>query len=60
MVAQVLIHTQWGVPVTIVLSGSVGFFTLVRLAMMSNLGGAAGRLASIAGRLKIKIGMRNE
>ncbi|MFI3135413.1 MAG: oligosaccharide flippase family protein [Methylococcaceae bacterium] len=55
MVAQVSIHTQWGIPVTIVLSASVGCFTLARLAMMSDLGGAAGRLASITGWLKMRI-----
>lgn len=52
------IHTKWGIPAAIVLSASFGCYTLARLVIMSNLGAAVGRLASMSGRLKI--GMKNE
>jgi len=59
-VMQLSIHTTWGIPVAIVLSASFSCFTLARLVMMSNLGGASGRLVKMARRLAIKIGVKSD
>jgi len=60
VVLQLSIHTKWGILATIVLSASFACFTLFRLMMMSNLGGAAGKLASIMVSLKMKVGIKND
>lgn len=45
-VLQVSLHTQWGVPVTLFISGSFAFFTLVRLVKMTDVGGPVAKLIS--------------
>jgi PST family polysaccharide transporter len=54
IVMQLSVRTKWGIPAAIVLSACFACFTLFRLVMMSNLGGAAGKLAAIVTRLKIR------
>jgi len=59
-VMQLSTYSKWGIPVAIVLSAIFGCFTLARLVMMGNLNRSAGRIDSMAMRLKIKAGAKNE
>lgn len=59
VIMQLSVHTKWGMPVAIVLASGFGCYTLVRLVMMGNLGGAVGRLISIVARFSMKNGTLN-
>ncbi|MBC7488671.1 MAG: oligosaccharide flippase family protein [Glaciimonas sp.] len=50
----------WGAVVAVVLTLVFCFYTLVRLAHMSNVGGLVGRIAAMARQIRIKIGLKHE
>jgi O-antigen/teichoic acid export membrane protein len=52
-------HTKYGIPAAIILSAGFGCYSLTQLVMMSNLGGSVGKIAAMAERFKVKIGMKN-
>lgn len=58
VVMQLSIHTKWGILAAILFSVGFGCFTIFRLVVMSNLGAETGRLALMAGRLKMKRGLK--
>lgn len=53
-------HYWWGPIVAIVLTLAFGFYTLVRLAHMSNVGGPVGRIAAMGQQFAEKIGMTSD
>lgn len=59
LVALLSARYWWGAVVTIGLSLAFGFYTLIRLAHMSNVGGAVGRVAAFGQRLAKIIGVSN-
>jgi len=60
LVALVSARYWWGAVVTIGLSLACGFYTLTRLAHMSNMGGTVGRVAAFGQRLARIIGVSDK
>lgn len=60
LVAILSAHYWWGAIVTIGLTLVFGFYSLVRLAHMSNTGGLVGRIAVFGQRMLSKIGIDDE
>ncbi len=57
VVALLSSHYQWGVYVAITLTFIFGIYSLIRLAHMSNVGGAVGRITVMAQRILMKSGL---
>jgi O-antigen/teichoic acid export membrane protein len=60
LVAILSVRYWWGTIVAIGLTLVFGFYTLVRLAHMSNVGGPVGRLVAMGQQITIKIGLKHE
>jgi O-antigen/teichoic acid export membrane protein len=60
LVAMLSARYWWGVIVAIVLALAFGFYALIRLAHMSNVGGPVGRIAACGQRMLSKFGMADE